>query len=165
MADLLSAEAAAALAARWRARGQRVVLANGCFDLLHVGHIRYLQAARDLGDRLLMAINSDASVARLKGPGRPILPASERGELVGALGCVDAVAVFDEDSVDALIRRVRPDVHAKGTDYTEATVPERAAVVAGGGRVAIAGDPKDHSTRDLIAAIVARFGGREGRAR
>jgi rfaE bifunctional protein nucleotidyltransferase chain/domain len=135
-----------------------VVLANGCFDLIHVGHVRYLSAARGLGDALIVGLNSDASVRRLKGPGRPVIAADERAELIGALASVDLVVVFDEDSAEALIARLRPDVHAKGTDYTEESVPERAAVLAAGGRVAIAGDPKSHATRDLIAAIIARFG-------
>ena len=158
MAPLVGIEEAARQAAEWRSRGRRVVLANGCFDLLHVGHVRYLSAARGLGDALVVGLNSDASVRRLKGPGRPVLPADERAELIGALAAVDLVVVFDDDSADALIARLRPDVHAKGTDYTEESVPERAAVLAAGGRVAIAGDPKSHATRDLIAAIIARFG-------
>ena len=158
MAPLVGIEEAARQAAEWRSRGRRVVLANGCFDLLHVGHVRYLKAARGLGDALVVALNSDASVRRLKGPGRPVIPADERAELIGALASVDLVVVFDDDSAEALIARLRPDVHAKGTDYTEESVPERAAVLAAGGRVAIAGDPKSHATRDLIAAIMARFG-------
>ena len=158
MAPLVGIEEAARQAAEWRGRGRRVVLANGCFDLLHVGHVRYLSAARGLGDALIVGLNSDASVRRLKGPGRPVMPADERAELIGALAAVDLVVVFDDDSAEALIARLRPDVHAKGTDYTEESVPERAAVLAAGGRVAIAGDPKSHATRDLIAAIVARFG-------
>jgi rfaE bifunctional protein nucleotidyltransferase chain/domain len=158
MAPLVGIEEAARRAAEWRARGRRVVFANGCFDLLHVGHVRYLSAARELGDALVVGLNSDASVRRLKGPGRPVMPADERAELIGALAAVDLVVVFDDDSADALIARLRPDVHAKGTDYTEASVPERATVLTAGGRVAIAGDPKSHATRDLIAAIVARFG-------
>ena len=158
MAPLVGIEEAARQAAEWRSRGRRVVLANGCFDLLHVGHVRYLSAARGLGDALVVGLNSDASVRRLKGPGRPVLPADERAELIGALAAVDLVVVFDDDSADALIARLRPDVHAKGTDYSEESVPERAAVLAAGGRVAIAGDPKSHATRDLIAAIIARFG-------
>src|SRR5205823_2606227 len=125
--------------------------------LLHVGHVRYLQSARRLGDALIVAVNSDASVRRLKGEGRPIMTASERAEVVGAVAGVDAVVLFDDDSADALIRRLRPHVHAKGTDYREDTVPERATVLETGGRVAIAGDPKTHATRDLIATIVARF--------
>jgi D-glycero-beta-D-manno-heptose 1-phosphate adenylyltransferase len=158
MAPLVGIEEAARQAAEWRGRGRRVVLANGCFDLLHVGHVRYLRAARGLGDALVVGLNSDASVRRLKGPGRPVMPADERAELIGALASVDLVVVFDDDRADALIARLRPDVHAKGTDYSEESVPERAAVLAAGGRVAIAGDPKSHATRDLIAAIVARFG-------
>jgi rfaE bifunctional protein nucleotidyltransferase chain/domain len=158
MAPLVGIEEAARRAAEWRGRGRRVVLANGCFDLLHVGHVRYLNAARGLGDALVVGLNSDASVRRLKGPGRPVMTVDERAELIGALASVDLVVVFDEDRADALIARLKPDVHAKGTDYTEESVPERAAVLAAGGRVAIAGDPKSHATRDLIAAIVARFG-------
>jgi rfaE bifunctional protein nucleotidyltransferase chain/domain len=158
MAAVLSVDEADRLAAGWRAQGKRLVLANGCFDLLHVGHVRYLQAARALGDALVVGLNSDASVRRLKGPGRPVMPAAERAELVAAVGGVDAVVVFEEDSADALITRLRPDVHAKGTDYTEASVPERATVGAMGARIAIAGDPKTHSTRDLIQAILDRFG-------
>jgi len=159
MAPLVSVEEAGRLAAAWRRAGKRIVLANGCFDLLHVGHVRYLQAARALGDVLLVGLNSDASARRLKGPGRPVVPASERAEIVGAIAGVDAVAIFDEDRADGLIARVRPDVHAKGTDYAPETVPERAAVVAAGGAVAIAGDDKAHATRDLIRVIVERFAG------
>jgi rfaE bifunctional protein nucleotidyltransferase chain/domain len=156
----ISPEEAGALAARLRAQGQRIVLANGCFDLLHVGHVRYLTAARALGDVLFVGINSDAAVARLKGAGRPLMPAGERAELLASLRAVDHVVVFDEDTADRLVGLVRPDVHAKGTDYTEGTVPEAASVRAGGGRVAIVGDPKDHATRDLIARVRERFGGR-----
>ena len=158
MAPVLGIDEAARWADAQRQKGRRVVLANGVFDLLHVGHLRYLEAARALGDVLVVALNSDASVRRLKGQGRPIMSAAERAELVGALRHVDAVVVFEEDTVDRLVGALRPDVQAKGTDYTEATVPERAAVLAAGGRVAIAGDPKEHSTRDLIRAIVERFG-------
>ncbi|HEY5726053.1 MAG TPA: adenylyltransferase/cytidyltransferase family protein [Methylomirabilota bacterium] len=158
MAPVLGIEAAARWADAQRQQGRRIVLANGVFDLLHVGHVRYLGAARALGDALVVAVNSDASVRRLKGQGRPIMSAAERAELVGALRPVDAVVVFEDDTVDRLVGVLRPDVQAKGTDYTEATVPERAAVLAAGGRVAIAGDPKDHSTHDLIRAIVERFG-------
>jgi len=157
MAPLIGHEEAARLASAWRDQGKRIVLANGCFDLLHVGHVRYLQAARSLGDALLVALNSDASVLRLKGPGRPLMPASERAEMVGALAGVDAVLVFDEDTAGALIARLRPDIHAKGTDYREDDVPEREAVSAAGGRVAITGDPKTHATRDLIRIIPDRF--------
>ena len=154
----MTPEEAGALAARLRADGRRVVLTNGCFDLLHVGHVRYLDAARRLGDVLFVGLNSDAAVARLKGPGRPLMPASERAEILAALRAVDHVVVFDEDTADRLVALVRPDVHAKGTDYTDATVPEAASVRAAGGRVAIVGDPKDHATRDLIARIRERFG-------
>ena len=156
----LTPEQAGALAARLRARGNRIVLANGCFDLLHVGHVRYLTAARVLGDVLFVGLNSDAAVARLKGAGRPLMPAAERVELLAALRAVDHVVVFDEDTADRLVALVRPDVHAKGTDYTESTVPEAAAVRAVGGRVAIVGDAKDHATRDLIARVRERFDGR-----
>jgi D-glycero-beta-D-manno-heptose 1-phosphate adenylyltransferase len=151
-------EEAGALAARLRAQGRRVVLANGCFDLLHVGHVRYLTAARALGDVLFVGLNSDAAVSRLKGPGRPLAPATERAEMLAALRAVDHVVVFDEDTADRLVALVRPAIHAKGTDYTDATVPEAASVRAAGGQVAIVGDPKDHATRDLIATIVERFG-------
>jgi rfaE bifunctional protein nucleotidyltransferase chain/domain len=149
----LSPEAAGALAARLRAQGKRVVLANGCFDLLHVGHVRYLAAARALGDVLFVGINGDAAVRRLKGPGRPLMPAGERVELLTALRPVDHVVVFEEDTADRLVSLLRPDIHAKGTDYTETSVPEAASVRAAGGRVAIVGDPKDHGTRDLIKQI------------
>lgn len=160
MATVLGIEEASRLASGWRAQGKRLVLANGCFDLLHVGHVRYLQAARSLGDALMVGLNSDASVRRLKGPGRPVMPVAERAELVAAVRGVDAVVVFEEDSADALIERLRPDVHAKGTDYTEQSVPERGTVESVGARVAIAGDPKTHSTKDLIATILDRFGAR-----
>jgi len=147
------------MASACRSQGKRLVLANGCFDLLHVGHVRYLRAARSLGDVLLVALNGDAAVRRLKGPGRPLVPAAERAELVGALRGVDAVVVFDDDRADRLIARVRPDVHAKGTDYSEESVPEREAVLAAGGRVAIAGDPKAHASNALIQTILERFAG------
>jgi D-glycero-beta-D-manno-heptose 1-phosphate adenylyltransferase len=151
-------EEAGTLAARLRAEGRRIVLANGCFDLLHVGHVRYLSAARALGDVLFVGLNSDAAVSRLKGPGRPVLPAAERAEILAALRAVDHVVVFDEDTADRLVALVRPAIHAKGTDYTDATVPEAASVRAAGGRVAIVGDPKDHATRDLISRIRERSG-------
>jgi rfaE bifunctional protein nucleotidyltransferase chain/domain len=148
---------AARLAERLRAEGKRIVLANGCFDLLHVGHIRHLHDARKLGDVLFCGLNDDASVARLKGPGRPVMPAAERAEILQALRDVDHVVIFGDDTADALVSRLRPDVHAKGTDYSVDTVPEASAVRAAGGRVAIAGDPKSHSTRDVIATILATF--------
>jgi D-glycero-beta-D-manno-heptose 1-phosphate adenylyltransferase len=134
-------------------RGQKVVLANGCFDILHVGHVRYLQAARQMGDALVVAINSDRSVRQIKGPGRPILTEQERVTLVSALRCVDHVLVFDEPDVSRVLEVLRPAIHTKGTDYTEETVPERKQVLAYGGQVRIAGDPKDHSTRDVIQRI------------
>jgi len=156
----LDVDAAARLAERLRREGRRIVLANGCFDLLHVGHVRYLHAARQLGDVLFVGLNGDAAVARLKGRGRPLMPVAERAEILGALRDVDHVVVFDDDTADALVNAVRPDVHAKGTDYTERTVPEAATVRAAGGRVAIAGGAKEHSTRDLIGLIAERFGTR-----
>jgi rfaE bifunctional protein nucleotidyltransferase chain/domain len=131
-------------------RGAKVVFANGCFDTLHVGHIRYLEGARREGDVLVVAVNSDSSVGRLKGPGRPILPEVARANLVAALRVVDYVVVFGEPNVEALLEFLRPDVHAKGTDYTADTVPERATAARLGIRVAIVGDPKDHSTREFL---------------
>ena len=139
--------------ARDRAAGRTVAFANGCFDLLHVGHVRYLQAASQEADRLIVAVNDDASVAGLKGEGRPILPASERAELVAGLRCVDYVVVFGDANVERLLMLVKPDVHCKGTDYTSDTVPERAVVAAYGGRTAIVGDAKSHATRELFARI------------
>lgn len=138
-----------------RKNGSRVVLANGCFDVLHVGHVRYLAGARELGDVLVVGVNSDAQVARLKGDGRPIVCESERAELVDALEAVSYVTVFREPTVEQLLLALKPDVHAKGTDYTEDSVPERDVVRSYGGRVAIVGDPKDHST----SAILAQLGG------
>lgn len=136
-----------------RARGARVVLTNGAFDLLHVGHVRYLQAAKAFGDVLVVAVNSDASVQRAKGPTRPVVPEDERAELVCALACVDWVTVFADDTVMPIIRALKPDVHAKGTDYTVDSVPERDEVVRNGGVVMIAGDPKDHSTTALVGKL------------
>ncbi len=136
--------------------GKKVVLANGCFDILHVGHLRYLEGARALGDTLVVALNSDRSVRAIKEPGRPILNENERVALVSALGCVDHVVVFDEPDVSRVIDVLRPAVHAKGTDYTEETVPERNKVLAYGGSVRITGDPKDHSTRDVIQSILQK---------
>lgn len=136
-----------------RSEGGRIVLANGCFDVLHVGHIRYLTAARSLGDLLLVAINSDRQVRELKGAGRPIMSAEERTELVASLQPVDLVTVFDEPTVASLLLKLKPDVHAKGTDYTEHTVPERDVVRSYGGRVAIVGDPKNHSTSEMILRL------------
>jgi rfaE bifunctional protein nucleotidyltransferase chain/domain len=138
-----------------RAAGRTIALANGVFDLLHVGHVRYLQAAAAEADRLIVAVNADASVRRLKGEGRPILDQGARAELVSALGGVDYVVIFEDDTVGPLLTRLKPDVHCKGTDYTEESVPERAVVQAYGGRTAIVGDPKDHSTRDLLARLAS----------
>ncbi len=135
---------------KWRGAGERIVLANGNFDLLHVGHVRYLRGAKELGGKLVVAINSDESVRELKGEGRPVMPAEERAEIVAALGDVDAVVIFPELDVRALIREIRPDIQAKGTDYTVDSVPERDAVAEYGGRVAIVGDAKDHSTSEII---------------
>jgi len=131
----------------------RVVLANGCFDILHVGHVRYLQGAKALGDLLIVGVNSDEQVQRLKGAGRPVTSENKRAEIVASLECVDLVTIFREPTVEALLLAIRPDVHAKGTDYTEDTVPERAAVHSYGGRVAIVGDPKEHSTSELIGRL------------
>ena len=153
----MTLDEAVALADRLRTERKRIVLANGCFDLLHVGHVRYLRAARRLGDVLFVGINSDAAVARLKGRGRPLIPAAERAEILLALREVDHVVVFEEDTADRLIASLRPDVHAKGTDYRPGAVPEAATVQAIGGRVEIVGDPKDHSSRDLITRILEQF--------
>ena len=136
--------------AEWRLAGASVTLTNGCFDLLHVGHVRYLHAAKKLGGRLVVGINSDESVRALKGEGRPLMPAGERAEILAALSDVDAVVIFPERDVRALVREIRPDVHAKGTDYTAASVPERDVVIECGGRVEIVGDPKDHSASEII---------------
>jgi rfaE bifunctional protein nucleotidyltransferase chain/domain len=134
----------------WRRAGDCITLANGCFDLLHVGHVRYLHAAKNLGGRLVVAVNSDNSVRALKGEGRPIMPAEERAEILAALADVDAVVIFGEKDVRALIRELRPDIQAKGTDYTTESVPEREVVTECGGRVEIVGDPKDHSATEII---------------
>ncbi len=136
-----------------RRAGKRIVLANGCFDILHVGHARYLEGAKREGDILVVAINSDDSVCSLKGPGRPILPEQARAELVAALAAVDYVVIFSEPNVEGLLEDLRPDVHAKGTDYTAETVPERETAARLGIRVAIVGDPKNHSTRELLARL------------
>jgi len=136
-----------------RRAGRTIAFANGCFDLLHVGHVRYLDAAAQEADVLIVAINDDESVRALKGKGRPILPAAARAELVAALRCVDFVVIFPESTVGPLLEAIRPDVHCKGTDYTLDSVPERDVVRGYGGRIAIVGDPKDHSTRDLLARI------------
>lgn len=138
--------------AAWRRAGERVTLTNGCFDVLHVGHVRYLRAARELGGKVVVALNSDASARALKGEGRPVMPAEERAEILAALADVDAVVIFPEKDVRAIIREIRPDFHAKGTDYTAENVPERDEVEACGGRVVIVGDPKNHSATDIIGS-------------
>jgi len=134
----------------WRSAGDRITLANGCFDLLHVGHVRYLHAAKELGGRLVVALNSDESVRSLKGEGRPLMPAEERAEILAALADVDAVVIFREHDVCAIIREIHPDIHAKGTDYTAESVPEGDVVREYGGQVAIVGDPKNHSASEII---------------
>ncbi|MFL5355667.1 adenylyltransferase/cytidyltransferase family protein [Archangium sp.] len=140
---------------RWRAEGKTVALANGVFDLLHVGHVRYLEGAKELADYLVVAVNSDASTRAYKGPGRPHIPEGERAELVAALACTDGVLIFDEPDVRHIIRALKPDVHVKGTDYTPDTIPEADEVRAYGGRVAVSGDPKNHSTTELARKLQA----------
>jgi rfaE bifunctional protein nucleotidyltransferase chain/domain len=137
-----------------RKAGRRIVLANGCFDVLHVGHVRYLAAAKALGDLLIVAINSDEQARRLKGEGRPLMPQDQRAEIVSALDAVDFVLIFDEPTVKELLLALKPDIHAKGTDYTEDTVPERDVVRSYGGRVAIVGDPKEHSTSEMLNRLL-----------
>ena len=153
MSSILSEQELVDAVARDRAAGRTVAFANGCFDLLHVGHVRYLQAAAAEADRLIVAVNDDRSVAGLKGAGRPILAASDRAELVAALRNVDYVVLFGDPNVERLLLLLKPDVHCKGTDYTVDSVPERAVVLSYGGRTAIVGDPKSHATRDLLARI------------
>jgi rfaE bifunctional protein nucleotidyltransferase chain/domain len=152
---IVSREQAAADAAAWRASGERVVLANGVFDLLHVGHVRYLREARALGERLIVAVNGDASVAGKKGPGRPVLLARDRAALVASLRGVDRVVLFDDPTVDALLRELRPQVHAKGTDYRTDNVPERATASEIGAQTAITGDAKNHASRELVERVRA----------
>jgi rfaE bifunctional protein nucleotidyltransferase chain/domain len=153
MAPILPLDAIAAEVERRREGGATVVLANGCFDVLHVGHVRYLRGARELGGVLVVAVNGDEAVRALKGAGRPVMPAAERAEIVAALEGIDFVTVFETLTVEPVLRALRPDVHAKGTDYTEETVPERAVVAEYGGRVAIVGDPKDHSTSEILGRL------------
>jgi len=136
-----------------RIQGKRIVFANGCFDVLHAGHVRYLEAARALGDLLIVAVNSDEQAARLKGAGRPLLSQDQRAEIVAALDAVDLVTIFDEPTVTELLLALKPDIHAKGTDYTEETVPERDVVRSFGGQVAIVGDPKNHSSSEMIERV------------
>ena len=156
-AQIVSRAEVRALGERLRREGRRIAFANGCFDLLHVGHVRYLQAAREQGDVLVVGINGDRSVSTLKGPGRPLLPAEARAELVAALEPVDYVVIFEELNVEAILSELRPAVHCKGPDYTAETVPEAALATKLGIAVAIVGDPKDHSTRGLLAEIARRF--------
>jgi rfaE bifunctional protein nucleotidyltransferase chain/domain len=151
-----SLEELKALVPQIRASGKSIVFANGCFDLIHAGHIRYLQNAKALGDLLILGVNSDACVKALKGNGRPLQSEEDRTEILASLDCVDYVLLFDTPTVDGILKELKPDIHAKGTDYTEENVPERETVLAYGGRVAIAGDPKDHSTRDLIQTILSK---------
>ena len=153
MGDILTRDELVARARLDRAAGRTLAFANGAFDLLHVGHVRYLQAAAREADLLVVAVNDDASVRGLKGEGRPIMKDCDRAELVAALRCVDYVVIFPEPTVGPLLEALRPDVHCKGTDYTADSVPERGIVQAYGGRTAIVGDPKDHSTRDLLVRI------------
>ena len=149
-AKLVKREGVRELAERWRREGHTVTLANGCFDVVHVGHIRYLHGAKELGGKLIVGINADDTVRQLKGEGRPRIPATERAEILAALSDVDAVVIFPEKDVRALIREIRPNVHAKGTDSTADSVPERDEVIAVGGQVAIVGDPKDHSSSEML---------------
>jgi len=151
--NVISREELIKTVAEARAAGLRLVLANGCFDVLHVGHIRYLAGARSEGDLLIVGVNSDEQVREQKGEGRPILPAAQRAEIVAALESVNYVTVFDEPTVELLLLALKPDVHAKGTDYTVDTVPEREVVKSYGGRVAIVGDPKDHSTSEILSRM------------
>jgi D-glycero-beta-D-manno-heptose 1-phosphate adenylyltransferase len=151
--NVLSRDALISRVQAARINGSRIVLANGCFDVLHVGHVRYLAGARELGDVLVVGVNSDRQVTSQKGPGRPIVPAVERAEVLAALEAVDYVTIFDEPTVAELLLALRPDIHAKGTDYTVDTVPERAVVRSYGGRVAIVGDPKDHSTSEILSRL------------
>jgi D-glycero-beta-D-manno-heptose 1-phosphate adenylyltransferase len=153
---ILSREELQRRVAEWRGKREAVTLANGCFDLLHVGHIRYLHAAKKLGGKLVVAVNADASVRSLKGEGRPLIPAEERAEILAALEDVDAVVIFPEKDVRALIREIRPNVQAKGTDYSADSVPERDVVIECGGRVEIVGDPKDHSATEMIRSKLQR---------
>lgn len=152
---ILSREELKKRVAEWRRAGERITLANGCFDLLHVGHVRYLHAAKKLGGKLIVAINADESVRQLKGEGRPLMPDEERAEIIAALADVDAVVIFPEPDVRTLIREIRPEIQAKGTDYTADSVPEREVVLQCGGRVEIVGDPKNHSATEIIGSLRA----------
>lgn len=153
LSKILPQEKLAETISKTRSKGRQIVFANGCFDLLHVGHIRYLVAARELGDLLVVAINSDRIVRKLKGANRPMMTELERAEIIAALGCVDYVTIFDTPTVTELLLLLKPDIHAKGTDYTLETVPEREIVKSYGGKVAIVGDPKDHSTTAILEQL------------
>jgi rfaE bifunctional protein nucleotidyltransferase chain/domain len=156
MGKMLTVEALRPVVEKLKQGGETIVFANGCFDLLHVGHIRYLEGAHRLGDTLIVGLNSDDSVRQLKGPGRPLMPEGERAEILAAISFVDYIVIFHEPNVERLLLQIRPDIHCKGTDYTVDSVPEREVVLSYGGRIAIVGDPKDHSTRDLIREVLKR---------
>jgi rfaE bifunctional protein nucleotidyltransferase chain/domain len=158
MGKRLTIEALRPVVEKLKQVGETIVFANGCFDLLHVGHIRYLEGARRLGDVLIVGLNSDDSVRQLKGLGRPLMPEGERAEILAAISFVDYIVIFDEPTVERLLLQIRPDIHCKGTDYTVDSVPEREVVLSYGGRIAIVGDPKDHSTRDLIREVLKKAG-------
>ena len=153
------------LVAQQQEAGKTVVFANGCFDLLHVGHIRYLQAARALGDLLVLGLNGDKSVRQLKGSGRPLMNQDERAEILAALECVDYLVLFDSLTAEEILERLKPDIHAKGTDYTQESVPERDTVLSCGGSIAIVGDPKDHSTKDFLRQIAENKPSPESKSR
>ena len=155
-APILSRDELANFAEQARGVGEKLILANGCFDLIHAGHVRYLAGAKALGGKLLVAVNSDKQVRGLKGDGRPLMSETERAEIIAAFRFVDAVTIFDEPTVEEIIRLIRPDFHAKGTDYTTDSVPEREIIREFGGQVAIVGDPKDHSSTELLAAVKQR---------
>jgi rfaE bifunctional protein nucleotidyltransferase chain/domain len=159
---IISRSDVVALGERLRREGKRISFANGCFELLHVGHVRFLQGAREQGDVLVVGVNSDRAVRALKGPGRPLLPEAARAELLAALACVDYVAVFDDETAEGILRDLRPHVQCKGTDYTEESVPERQVMRELGGEVRIVGDAKSHSTRDILAEIARRAPGGGG---
>ncbi len=160
---IISRAEVAGLGERLRRAGRWTVFANGCFDILHVGHVRYLEAAREQGDVLIVGVNSDRAVRALKGPGRPLLPAEARAELVAALESTDHVVIFDDLTAEDILRELRPDVHCKGTDYSAETVPERAVVESFGGTIRIVGDRKRHSTREILAEIARRSKSNENR--
>ncbi len=153
MAHLLTLETLQKVVEELKSQGKTIVFANGCFDILHVGHIRYLKSARDLGDVLIVGLNSDISVKRIKGKQRPVTPLKERAEILSQLPFVDFIVVFDEPTADNVLATLKPHIHAKGTDYTEESVPERQTVLSYGGKIAIVGDPKDHSVREILRRI------------